>query len=53
MICCSSAKAAEACWSLKMSKSALPISSPAERPGAYAAIQPSLTSRNRLIRSLK
>ncbi len=53
MIRCSSANAAAACWLLNTSKSVLPISSSALRPGAYAAIQPSLTNRNRLIRSLK
>lgn len=53
MTCCSSWKAAEACWPLKTSKSVFPINSPATRPGAYAAIQPALTRRNRLCMSLK
>ena len=53
MISCSSSKAAEACCSLKTSKSDFPTSSSALRPGVYAAIQPSLTSKNRLSLSLK
>ena len=53
MISCSSANAAAACSSVNTSKSVLPVSSPAARPGATASIQPSLTNRNRLIRSLK
>jgi hypothetical protein len=50
---CSSREAAEACSALKTSKSVFPTISFAVRSGAYAAIQPALTRRNRFCRSLK
>jgi hypothetical protein len=49
----SSTSVAVACGSLKMSKSVLPITSSSDRPCPVLASQPSLTSRNRLSRSLK
>ena len=53
MMRCSSSNAADACSAPNTSKSVFPASSAALRPGAQAASQPSLTSRNRLCRSLK